>query len=146
MDWNIFDIIVNDEKMVNLVTTFGYPFPRTGNILALKSYDEESMDGEKKAINENENSQEGGHLNGTQLAECDEGVMEGESEMSTASHEDGGDVVKVYLEPHEGREANTSSPFHVLPKQMVYPLWKSLGCHKVAAASWHYKVVTTLRM
>lgn len=123
MDWRIFDIIVHDEKMVNLVTTFGYPFPRTGNILALKSYDEEStlqLDDTKKAgiWNVQEDDMEDGH--GTRLAE---GVVKGESETSRAPHEDG-DVVKVYLEPHEGQEANTSCPFHILPKQMVSPVSK----------------------
>lgn len=121
VDWNIFDIIINDEKVVNLVINFGYPFPKAGNILAVKSYDEEgrlSTDDKKRvSTSQDRKSQESGHVNRAREYSGGYGEMKAVVCESKAPDEDH-DVVKVYLEPHEGQKT-TISPFNVLPRQTV---------------------------
>ena len=40
MDWKVFNILKEDDKMVDLITFFGNPFPRFGNISASKTYED----------------------------------------------------------------------------------------------------------
>lgn len=42
VDWKVFNILRDDDKIIDLVTTFDDPFPVIGNILASKSYQEDT--------------------------------------------------------------------------------------------------------
>jgi hypothetical protein len=174
VNWSVFDLVVDDEKTINLKTVFGSPFPRVGNILASKQYDEKSVlpdgsqrepsfqDKEKASINHGKLSftfnQNESDLSNKRKASIDQGrpIEKGsinlslESalqpggrrrpsiEITDSSHamqanryeigdEDGlsddgreyEDVIRVYLEPHEGQEVTATSPFSILPKQTV---------------------------
>lgn len=110
----MYDIIIDDEKMINLITTFGDPFPKAGNILALKLYDEEKNTSDKASpsdptINHHgRTSQANGNIG--------DGYENGESGGDIMREKD---IIKVHLEPHEGQKANPTSPFNILPKQTV---------------------------
>ena len=41
VNWMVFDIVSEDDQIVDLIATFGDPFPKARNILALKDYSDE---------------------------------------------------------------------------------------------------------
>ena len=121
VDWNMFDIIIDDEKIVNLVTTFGDPFPKAGNILASKLYNEEIATCGKSSLSSSRMSH--GRMSQANSS-ISHGYGNGGGESVMGEEEA---VIRVHLEPHEGQKANTTSPFTILPKQTVSKLERCMA-------------------
>ena len=147
VDWEIFNILMDDFKVLDLVTYFGDdPFPKSEDT---QFYSDETKNGEtKQAISDPS------HVDGTEAAAVvgckaqsvmgdkggagvgDIGSMGGsvysltsdinikDAEVSGSGDNDvleadmeEEDIIHVHLKPHEGNEGN--SPFNVYPKQLV---------------------------
>lgn len=120
------DLLADDNKLINLMTVFGNPFPKAKNTLALKSCDEDvwPLNNTKKSYSSNENSSD-------QTVEVRSAYMERDNEENVSTKErdklsaKGGNSdqelsnnIQVFIELHEGQQTN-SSPFRIHPKQMV---------------------------
>lgn len=142
MDWKVHNILLDDDKIIDVVTIFGDHFPKAGNILASKSYSEPAV------LSPSNTRRELSTNNQDRKLACSSGEKGGETEandvhirygrrktISLIARTGGGemcggdekmvDIVRVFLEPHEGQEISSSpsSPFGVLPKQLVILLY-----------------------
>lgn len=123
----MFDIVISDDKIVNLTTAFGDHFPKTSNILTLKSYNEDSalplVSTKKEEIEESVNPEDV-HINGSRADELNSSMSHCGRDMNANRMLDATDhkFVRMYLSPHEGLETD-DSPFSILPKQMVSHLY-----------------------
>lgn len=97
VDWTVFDVLNNDDKLVDLTIAFGDPFPKEGSFLALKS----SYDADAE----------------TKRSEL--GFVENTDIYIPKVGEDADKAVAVYLNTHEGQRTSIS-PFSIHPKQTVY--------------------------
>lgn len=111
---------------MDFIAIFGNDFPRTRNILASKSYDEDSslsFDILPTGLNNKCTSSMGSgksteELSSTQRDEDSVGCSSERCEVEDAENSVQENLIRVLLEPHEGQEIS-SSPYNVVPKQMV---------------------------
>lgn len=121
----MFGILLDDDKIVDLVTVFGDDFPIAGNVLALKIYSDDSNLSLKKPQTpiSSEPSTAGKSYGQTSNTQSETVRAQGSETFSQAEEMVSAQIsqenrIQIILEPHEGKETS-SSPFSVHPKQMV---------------------------
>ena len=132
MDWKVLNLLVDDDILINLRTILGNPFPKAGNILATKLYNQPSSNSTKCCSNSpNEDSSEGSSYTDAVAH------MEGErvNSVSTEKTTGGGGVdqeidnsIQVFIELHEGQKTS-ASPFSIHPEQMVHVCESACSLH-----------------
>lgn len=130
VDWRVSNILLNDDKIVDFTVIFGDDFPIAKNILASKSYNADSP--LSLAIlpcdhNRKRPSYDGSVMSteGVSSTLRDEGSVSGMPERCMEEEIESyvsGNQIRILLEPHEGREIS-STPYNILPKQMVIYLY-----------------------
>lgn len=138
MNWKLLNILTDDNKLINLIADFGDPFPKAGNILASKSYDDDSTStlGSVVKYSQESKSDYSNSVESLEHVGTDYSSLEKALDVVNTDNEDevcleGGEIVddnrslkeqdnfiRIHLEAHEGDEAS-NSPFNVFPKQMV---------------------------
>lgn len=141
VNWKLLNILTDDNKLINLIADFGDPFPKAGNILASKSYDDDSTSTLGSVIKYSQESKSDYSNNveslehvGTDYSSSERGNVEALDVANTDNEDkvclEGDEIVdekeqdsfiRIHLEAHEGDEAS-NSPFNVFPKQMVCKL------------------------
>lgn len=117
IDWRVFDILLDDDKIVDFTAIYGDDFPLLGNVLASKDYSEDAITprtGSSRSIEALSSSQE----EGNSVMENSARRIEGEEREDTMVLPGQEDLIRVLLEPHEGRET-VGCTYNIRPKQMV---------------------------
>ena len=134
VDWKVFSILLDDDKLIDFVAIFGNDFPVAKNILASRSYSEDdSVVLSTKEVRASvcsvvpgsvgsAGTEGSGRRSGREVTSTrrDEDSVSGSSvgEVVELLSPDQENPIHVLLKPHEGQEI-TSTPYTVIPKQMV---------------------------